>query len=187
MQLPAVLKKRFDGLKSRRISELMQPQGVLDFDAVRLFSNDYLSLANHPEIASAQLEAIGRSTDTLWMSSVFFGEDSLQRQLERRLAAYLSAGDSMLSPAVTRRLISLVAGDGGADDRRVRARALLERLSEREREVALAVGRGAGNADIAAERHMSVATVKAHVSRLLTKLEVSNRVQIALLVQDAAG
>jgi DNA-binding NarL/FixJ family response regulator len=47
------------------------------------------------------------------------------------------------------------------------------------------VGRGCANADIAAELHMSVATVKAHVSRLLSKLEVDNRVQIALLVQEA--
>jgi DNA-binding NarL/FixJ family response regulator len=61
----------------------------------------------------------------------------------------------------------------------------LEGLSPREREVALAVGRGLPNADIAAELHMSVATVKAHVSRLLVKLGVENRVQIALLVQDA--
>jgi DNA-binding NarL/FixJ family response regulator len=58
-------------------------------------------------------------------------------------------------------------------------------LSPREREVALEVGRGLPNADIAAELHMSVATVKAHVSRLLVKLGVENRVQIALLVQDA--
>jgi len=91
----------------------------------------------------------------------------------------------MLSPGVTRRLIALVAGDGDAGERRERARALLATLSEREREVALAVGRGNSNAEIAAELHMSVATVKAHVSRLLTKLEVGNRVQVALLVQDA--
>ena len=97
------------------------------------------------------------------------------------------AGDSMLSPGVTRRLIALVAGDGDAGERRERARELLERLSEREREVALAVGRGCANADIAAQLHMSVPTVKAHVSRLLAKLEVANRVQIALLVQDAGG
>ncbi len=49
----------------------------------------------------------------------------------------------------------------------------------------LAVGQGRANAEIAAELHMSVATVKAHVSRLLAKLDVDNRVQIALLVQDA--
>jgi DNA-binding NarL/FixJ family response regulator len=51
--------------------------------------------------------------------------------------------------------------------------------------VALAVGRGLANADIAGELYMSTATVKAHVSRLLTKLEVDNRVQIALLVREA--
>jgi DNA-binding NarL/FixJ family response regulator len=56
---------------------------------------------------------------------------------------------------------------------------------EREREVALAVGRGNTNADIASELFMSVATVKAHDTRLLAKLEVQNRVQIALLVNDA--
>jgi DNA-binding NarL/FixJ family response regulator len=91
----------------------------------------------------------------------------------------------MLSPAVTRQLIALVAGEGDAPARHDGARALLEALSPREREVALAVGRGLPNADIAAELHMSVATVKAHVSRLLVKLGVENRVQIALLVQDA--
>jgi DNA-binding NarL/FixJ family response regulator len=62
---------------------------------------------------------------------------------------------------------------------------VLATLSAREHEVALAVGQGRANAEIATELHMSVATVKAHVSRLLSKLEVDNRVQIALLVQDA--
>ena len=94
-------------------------------------------------------------------------------------------GEGMLSPGVTRRLIALVAGDGDSGDRRARARAQLASLSAREREVALGVGRGLSNAEIGAELHMSVATVKAHVSRLLTKLDASNRVQIALLVQDA--
>ena len=61
----------------------------------------------------------------------------------------------------------------------------MDRLSDREREVALAVGRGLSNADIGAELYLSTATVKAHVSRLLTKLEVDNRVQIALLAHDA--
>ena len=97
------------------------------------------------------------------------------------------AGDGMLSPAVTRRLIALVAGNGEAGARRERAQERLASLSAREREVALALGRGLANADIAAELYMSVATVKAHVSRLLSKLDVENRVQIALLVQDATG
>ena len=102
-----------------------------------------------------------------------------------RAIELVHAGDGMLSPAVTRRLIALVAGDSDAGARTERARDLLTTLSPRERDVALAVGRGHANAEIAASLHLSVATVKAHVSRLLDKLEVDNRVQIALLVQDA--
>jgi DNA-binding NarL/FixJ family response regulator len=104
-----------------------------------------------------------------------------------RAIELLHAGDSMLSPTVTRRLIAPVAGDSDAGARQERARERMALLSEREREVALAVGQGLANADIATELHMSVATVKAHVSRLLAKLEVDNRVQIALLVHDATG
>ena len=103
-----------------------------------------------------------------------------------RAIEHVHAGEGMLSPTVTRQLIALVAGDGGAAERRREARARLERLCAREHEVALAVGRGSANAEIAAELHMSVATVKAHVSRLLVKLGVENRVQVALLVQDAS-
>lgn len=96
----------------------------------------------------------------------------------------VAVGEPILSPAVTRQLIAHVA-DTGEDARRERARRLLARLSEREREVALAVGRGRSNAEIAAELFMSVATVKAHVSRALTKMGLNNRVQIALAVHDA--
>jgi len=103
-----------------------------------------------------------------------------------RAIELVHAGDAMLSPAVARRLIALVAGDSDAGHRHEQARTRLATLSAREHEVALAVGRGCANADIAAELHMSVATVKAHVSRLLAKLDVDNRVQIALLVQEAS-
>ena len=104
-----------------------------------------------------------------------------------RAIELVAAGDGMLSPAVTRRLIAHVAGGTDTHARRDTAREQLAALSEREREVAVAVGEGKANAEIAAELFMSVATVKAHVSRLLAKLEVDNRVQIALLVQDADG
>ncbi|WP_188192897.1 response regulator [Nonomuraea sp. SYSU D8015] len=98
----------------------------------------------------------------------------------------VAAGEPILSPAVTRQLITHVS-DGGAGERTDRARKLLARLSEREREVALAVGQGRSNAEIARELYMSVPTVKAHVSRILTKLDLNNRVQVALLVYDANG
>jgi DNA-binding NarL/FixJ family response regulator len=102
-----------------------------------------------------------------------------------RAIELVDRGDAMLSPTVTRQLIGLVAGDGDTGARRDAARARLAALSPREREVALAVGEGCANAEIAQRLHMSVPTVKAHVSRLLSKLEVDNRVQVALLVHDA--
>ena len=104
-----------------------------------------------------------------------------------RAIELVDAGDAMLSPAVTRRLISLVAGDSDAAARTDQARGRMATLSPREHDVALAVGRGLANAEIAAALHLSVPTVKAHVSRLLDKLDVDNRVQIALIVQAADG
>jgi DNA-binding NarL/FixJ family response regulator len=86
---------------------------------------------------------------------------------------------------VTRQLITRATGPDPQQDRRARARERLAELADREREVAVAVGRGAANAEIAAELYMSVATVKAHVSRILAKLGLNNRVQIALLTHDA--
>jgi DNA-binding NarL/FixJ family response regulator len=95
------------------------------------------------------------------------------------------AGDPVLSPAVTRRLIAQVTSGSGRDARAAAARARLALLGEREREVALAVGRGRSNAQIARELHLALPTVKTHVSRILTRLDLNNRVQIALLVHDA--
>jgi DNA-binding NarL/FixJ family response regulator len=95
----------------------------------------------------------------------------------------VAGGEAMLSPTVTRQLIAHVAAP--AQPSRSRAVQRLERLSDRERDVALAVAQGKSNAEISTDLHMSVATVKAHVSRLLTKLDLNNRVQVALLVHDA--
>jgi DNA-binding NarL/FixJ family response regulator len=97
------------------------------------------------------------------------------------------AGDGSLSPAIARRLIALVAGDPGTVARQEQARRRLASLTPREHQVAAAIARGQSNAGIASQLEMSLATVKAHVSRLLAKLDAENRVQIALLVQDAAS
>ncbi|TDB96838.1 response regulator transcription factor [Actinomadura sp. 7K534] len=97
----------------------------------------------------------------------------------------VAAGEPMMSPAVLRKMMSYVAGSG-ADPRQARARELLDRLSEGERAVAALVGQGRTNSEIGKELSLSVATVKAYVSRLLAKLELNNRVQVALLVHDAA-
>ncbi|MER6270301.1 response regulator transcription factor [Streptomyces sp900105755] len=96
----------------------------------------------------------------------------------------VATGDPVLSPAVTRQLMAHAAGTR-ADTRQARARDRLAALNDREREVAVAVGRGLANAEIATGLFMSVATVKTHVSRILAKLGLNNRVQIALLAYDA--
>jgi DNA-binding NarL/FixJ family response regulator len=149
--------------------------------------------------ATERLRARERAPEVIVLTT-FDADDQVLRALRAGAAGFLlkdtpppeimrairlvAGGEAMLSPAVTRRLIQHVADDGlGA--RRARARELLDRLTEREREVAIAIGQGKSNADIAAELYMSVATVKAHVSRLLMKLELGNRVQIALLAHDA--
>jgi DNA-binding NarL/FixJ family response regulator len=96
----------------------------------------------------------------------------------------VAAGEAMLSPSVTRTLLGHLGNDEAAERRSLAARRLAS-LTDREREVAVAVGSGASNAEVGALLFMSEATVKAHVSRLLTKLELANRVHIAILVHDA--
>lgn len=100
-------------------------------------------------------------------------------------------GEPSLSPSVTQQLIAQVAGgtgqslDGTGRERRARAEQLLEELTDREREVAIAIGQGWSNAQIASTLYMGLPTVKAHVSRVLVKLGAGNRTQIALIVHDA--
>jgi DNA-binding NarL/FixJ family response regulator len=96
----------------------------------------------------------------------------------------VAAGEAILSPSVTRTLLSHFGDAETADRRRVATRRLAM-LTDREREVAVAVGSGASNAEVAASLFLSEATVKAHVSRLFAKLDVANRVQIAIVVHDA--
>ncbi len=153
-------------------------------------------------VSAAGLLAAQPSPPAILMLTTFDADDLVLRALRAGAAGFLlkdtppreivraielvHAGDSMLSPAVTRRLIDLVAGEVDESTPRADADKLLAGLSPRELEVARCVGRGLSNADISAELHLSVATVKAHVSRLLEKLDADNRVQIALLIRDAS-
>jgi DNA-binding NarL/FixJ family response regulator len=99
-----------------------------------------------------------------------------------RAIRLVAAGEPMLSPTVLRRMMSYV---GGTDPLRRHARESLQRLAEGELAVATLIAQGKTNQEISRELFISVATVKAYVSRLLSKLELSNRVQVALLVHDA--
>ncbi|GAA2792412.1 response regulator transcription factor [Saccharopolyspora taberi] len=116
-------------------------------------------------------------------ASGFVLKDTPPAEIVRAVRS-VARGEPALSPTVTRRLMDQFGG-GPVHDQRRQARDRLARLSDRERDVAIAIGRGRSNAEIAGELFMSVGTVKAHITRLLTKLELNNRVQVALLVHDA--
>ncbi len=93
----------------------------------------------------------------------------------------VAAGDGFLAPEVTRRLLNaFVAAPVPAP-----APPLIDGLTEREREVLAALGRGLSNADLAAELSISEATAKTHVSRVLGKLGCTSRVQAAILAKEA--
>jgi DNA-binding NarL/FixJ family response regulator len=117
-------------------------------------------------------------------ASGFLVKDTPPAEIVRAIEL-VAAGESMLSPTVTRRLIDRLAGEGDADARGREARERLEALSARDRDIAAAIAEGKANAAIALELHLSVATIKSHVSAMLSQLSLENRVQIALMVQDA--
>ena len=149
--------------------------------------------------ATEQLRALPDAPEVI-MLTTFDADEHVLRALRAGAAGFLlkdtppadivaavcrvARGQPVLSPSVTRRLMARVAGAEG-DLRRVRARHRLEVLTEREREIALGVGDGKPNAEIGGQLYLSVPTVKSHISRILTKLDLNNRVQIALLVHDA--
>jgi DNA-binding NarL/FixJ family response regulator len=98
----------------------------------------------------------------------------------------VAAGHGVLSPAVTRPLLDLLqAAPPDAPAPEGRPGPGLDALTDRERAVAVAVADGATNAQIASQLYVSPATVKATVSRILTKLGLDNRVQIAVIVRNS--
>jgi DNA-binding NarL/FixJ family response regulator len=95
----------------------------------------------------------------------------------------VAAGDALLAPTVTRRLISLFVTGGGARARR--AGPGLDALTEREREVFGLMARGLSNAEISASLQVSGNTVKTHVARILAKLELRDRVHAVIYAHQA--
>jgi DNA-binding NarL/FixJ family response regulator len=94
----------------------------------------------------------------------------------------VAAGEALLAPSVTRRLIERylrlpVPRAGGADT--------LGTLTTREREVLRLVARGLSNQDVAGQLHLSLATVKSHVARLLMKLGLHDRTQLVVLAYES--
>ncbi|MFE9532913.1 response regulator [Streptomyces sp. NPDC006691] len=113
----------------------------------------------------------------------FLLKDTAPAELIRAVRA-AAAGDAYLSPGATRHVVDQLA-TGRAAARAEEARRRVGVLSEREREVLALLGEGLSNADAGRRIHMSEATVKTYVSRILAKLDCENRVQAALLARDA--
>lgn len=113
-------------------------------------------------------------------ASGFLLKDTPPEQISQAVRA-VAAGNPILSPGVTRRLMQRVASGAESYEQ---AHERLALLTPRERDVVLAIAQGRSNAEIASELLMSVTTVKAHVSHILTKLDLDNRTQIALLAHD---
>jgi DNA-binding NarL/FixJ family response regulator len=93
----------------------------------------------------------------------------------------VAAGDALIAPSVTRRLIH----DFAARPERVGGRRELKAITDREREVLTLVGSGLSNSEIAAELCISVATAKTYLTRLLTKLDARDRVQLVIMAYEA--
>ncbi|ARF56577.1 response regulator [Streptomyces gilvosporeus] len=115
-------------------------------------------------------------------SAGFLLKDSAPAELIRAVRA-AAAGEAYLSPGATRHVVDSLAS--GRTARADQARRRLESLTGRELEVLALLGEGLSNATAGRRLHMSEATVKTYVSRILAKLDCENRVQAALLARDA--
>ncbi|MEU9617479.1 MULTISPECIES: response regulator transcription factor [unclassified Streptomyces] len=113
----------------------------------------------------------------------FLLKDTAPAELIQAVRA-AAAGDAYLSPGATRHVVDQLTL-GRAAVRGEEARQRVAALSGREREVLALLGEGLSNADAGRRLHMSEATVKTYVSRILAKLGCENRVQAALLARDA--
>jgi DNA-binding NarL/FixJ family response regulator len=122
-------------------------------------------------------------------ASGFLLKDTPPGDLVSALRA-VASGDAVVSPSVTKRLLSRFLGEGGGE---LRDAAVLEALTEREREVLVLIAKGLSNTEIARKLFLSEATVKTHVGRILAKLDLRDRVQAVVfayetgLVQPGAG
>ncbi|WP_448319970.1 response regulator transcription factor [Streptomyces sp. CO7] len=95
----------------------------------------------------------------------------------------VAAGDALIAPAVTARLIKEFAARPAG--RAARPRAVPDRITDREAEVLTLVGRGLTNTEIAERLHISVATAKTYLTRLLSKLDARDRVQLVIIAYEA--
>ncbi|MEX0660130.1 MAG: response regulator transcription factor [Egibacteraceae bacterium] len=111
-------------------------------------------------------------------ASAFLLKDAPPEQLVSGIRM-VAAGEALVAPAITRRLIAAFV-----DRSRPSGSSALERLTEREHDVLRSLAGGRSNQEIAAELHLSEATVKTHVSRIYAKLDVRDRAQAVVVAYE---
>jgi DNA-binding NarL/FixJ family response regulator len=115
-------------------------------------------------------------------ASGFLLKDALAAELLAAVRA-VASGEAVVAPTVTRRLIERFIGEDARDG--LVSAELLDVLTEREREVLTLIARGLSNAEIAQRLFLSEGTVKSHVSRVLAKLGLRDRIQAVILAYEA--
>ncbi|MEU4514221.1 response regulator transcription factor [Nonomuraea wenchangensis] len=171
-----------------------------------------LAISHHPDVAlldirmprldglaaAAEIRRAAPGTAVVMLTT--FGEDDyIAKALDVGAAGFLlksgdpreliagihavAEGAAYLAPRVAQRVIAQLSG--GRMARGARARDRIETLTEREREVLALLGAGLSNAEIASRLHIVEGTVKAYVSAILTRLDVRNRVQAAIIAHEA--
>ncbi|WP_314647804.1 response regulator transcription factor [uncultured Microbacterium sp.] len=113
-------------------------------------------------------------------ASGFLLKDALPEELVHAVRV-IAAGEALLAPSVTRRVIAQFAG---RRPRTPRATATLADLTDREREVLVLIGRGRSNSEIAADLFIAEQTVKTHVGKILAKLGARDRVHAVIVAYD---
>ncbi|GMA28492.1 response regulator [Arenivirga flava] len=177
-----------DGLEAERVIQRERPDVVL-MD-IRMPRRDGLTatasiLAAHPGLAILILTTFDADDDVLRALAAgargFLLKDASPEELVQAVRT-ASEGRSILAPSVLERVMQLAAQQARRPDPALLA--ALDTLTPREREVAEAIARGASNADIAGALFLSIPTVKTHVGRVMAKLGVDSRVQVAVRMHE---
>ncbi|MCQ4044697.1 response regulator [Streptantibioticus rubrisoli] len=184
----AVLGEAGDGTEAVRLARQLRPDVVL-MD-VRMPGKDGIEATEEIIAACPDTRVLILTTFDLDEyafaglragASGFLIKNALPEELLAAIRT-VAAGDAVVSPRVTRRLLETCAHQLPTHDGPVDSR--LERLTARELEILTEVAKGKSNAEIAAELHLAEATVKTHLSRVLVKLELRDRVQAVVFAYE---